>query len=193
MILLDSDALNFQAGMAKQVSGALKLFQGKAGKFLLSCKYVGVSGKGYEDGAFRTSMKIGEMGEASQRNASISKRKGLDDFDRRQVIKHLLVLQSLFEGVWFGGWGRKEGDMGAVGSCSRITGVVLLLGVVVMAKLDFPHPAGSVSFCRGLERAFLKSDASYLPKPVSDHNPVLLACKGARGKLCGPRVPPATS
>lgn len=70
---------------------------------------------------------------------------------------------------------------------------MLLLGVVVMAKLDFPHPAGSVSFCRGLERAFLKSDASYLPKPVSDHNPVLLACKGARGKLCGPRVPPATS
>lgn len=29
MILLDSDALNFQAGMAKQVSGALKLFQGQ--------------------------------------------------------------------------------------------------------------------------------------------------------------------
>lgn len=37
---------------------------------------MGVSGKGYEDGAFRTLMKIGEMGEASQRNASISKRKG---------------------------------------------------------------------------------------------------------------------
>lgn len=31
MILLDSDALNFQAGLAKQVSGALKLFRGKAG------------------------------------------------------------------------------------------------------------------------------------------------------------------